>query len=830
MKGILPLFKWVVSLFSTGIAIYFLGNPIISPTSAWQITEQGDSVWVESQSFVPPLGKVLSPSHGLWYNAEPVHSHLDRSLQFSSLKGPVEVVLDERMVPHIFASNLEDASFVQGFITAKLRLWQMEFQTHAAAGRLTEVFGTTVQVRQRLIQMDKKTRRIGIPLSAERAIEEWKKHPEYAVIQAYSDGINAFIDQLSYKELPLMYKLQDYRPERWTPLKTALLLKSMGRTLTSRSNDFGLTNVFNYLQDSSWFESLYAPYFDEQSPIILDSVKIDRPILVDQSRPIKIFNGYFSEENDQHTASKGLGSNNWAVSGAKTKKGHPILCNDPHLSMNLPALWFEIQIHTPETNTYGVSLPGAPGIISGFNEDIAWGVTNVGHDVQDIYALRWKDSTKKEYWFDGVYRPISYRVEEIQIRGGAPIFDSIPMTHFGPVAYQDTHTDYVLRWILHDPSSEPLTFLKLMHAKDHADYLDALRHFSCPAQNIVFASRSGDIAIRTQGKLPLRKKDQGKFIQEGTSSDQFWPGYIPFEHIPSELNPERGFVGSANQHSIHPDQYPYDYYGYFEDYRGRYLNRRLAEMNDIQIEDMMALQNDAYSLKAEDFISVIKEHLPSGQLSKDALEVWHKFENWDFIYSYDSKEATLFERWFNRFYYSVYDELDASNLPVALQGSPIVYPEDYQLFNILKRDHLNPIFDKVSTEKKESLADLLVDVFETIARQTDTIPIWAVQRNTRVEHLAKVDAFSTKIQSSDGHGSTLNAVKSRPGPSWRMIVELADTVSAYCIFPGGQSENPGSPFSDNMIPNWEAGRYDTAHFMHSFNPDESSRLVYRFNP
>ena len=148
----------------------------------------------------------------------------------------------------------------------------------------------------------------------------------------------------------------------------------------------------------------------------------------------------------------------------------------------------------------------------------------------------------------------------------------------------------------------------------------------------------------------------------------------------------------------------------------------------------------------------------------------------------------------------------------------------------MKRDSSNRIFDKVATREKETLNDLLIEVFEELAAQVDTVPIWSVQRNTRIEHLAKVDAFSVKVKRSNGHGSALNAVKSRPGPSWRMVVELADTVNAYCIFPGGQSENPGSPFYDNMIEKWENGLYYKAQFMPAFDPQESSRFIYRFTP
>ena len=346
-------------LFTLSLGVGFivlLDNAHVLGDSA-QRTEQQDGTFVKvasSEKFYPPIGKLLSPSHGFWQNAEGPIPAFASDIQQDYLKDAVDVVYDDRMVPHIFGQNLSDVIFVQGYVTASLRLWQMELQTHEAAGRLSEILGTTDKLRNILLERDRETRRIGILYGAENAVNQWKKSSEdFAILTAYTAGINAYIDQLDYADLPLMYKLQDYRPEAWTTLKTALLMKSMARTLTARDHDFDLTAVLKKI-GPEMFDALYQDYFTEQSPIILEMTDTILAASVSNEKPISLYLGQLGRDSLTRALSpKGVGSNNWAVSGAKTSSGNPILCNDPHLKLNLPSLWFEIQLTTPELNTYG---------------------------------------------------------------------------------------------------------------------------------------------------------------------------------------------------------------------------------------------------------------------------------------------------------------------------------------------------------------------------------------------------------------------------------------------------------------------------------------------
>lgn len=829
------LINFLLSLTTTLLLIWGLGRPIhLGEPAHAAVDEKGDSIWVAStERFIPPIGKLFSPSQGFWQNAEGATPDLVTSLDHPYLSAPVTVYYDDRLVPHIFAENEQDVLFAQGYVTASLRLWQMELQTHSAAGRLAEVLGTTERLRNILIGRDRTMRRLGLAWSARRSVEYWAKTPQkYKAIKDYTEGINAYINSLSYHELPLFYKLQDYEPEEWTPLKTAILLKYMGHMLTNRDQDFQQTAVLKEV-GLEGFERLYGEYFEEQSPIILDTMTYtEPPVAVADTVPLQFYLGTLGWDSLTHAAvPKGIGSNNWAVSGEKTISGHPILCNDPHLKLNLPSIWFEVQLHTPEFNVYGVTLPGAPAVISGFNEHIAWGITNVSHDVKDWYAIQWKDEKKDAYWFDSTYRSAEFFVETIQVRDAEPVYDTIRVTHMGPISYSHEGQDFALRWTLHDPAEEPLMFLKLLRAKNYSDYKAAIRHFGCPAQNVVFASKDGDIALWTQGKLPIRRPFQGRFVQQGTNSAQLWQGYIPQEHIPHEYNPEKGFVASANQHSINPSVYPYDFYGYFEEYRGRYLNRRLTEMDSITIQDMMALQYDAYSVKAEDFMGILNQHLQKGKLDKNGLEIWHLVKDWDFRYTRDQVGPTIFENWFDTLQVLVYDELlNTETVPGPAQRLRL--PDNGQLLTLLKRDTSHPFIDIQATEAQERVGDVVTIAFQRAANSvprdevTQKILPWNQRRATKIEHIANVAPLGIDSISSDGDVSALNAIGDDRGPSWRMVVQLGPEMEAYGIYPGGQSGNPGSAYYANSVGRWAEGKYYRLLYMKK-PTDFDDRIIFK---
>ncbi len=832
------IIKFIVFTGLTVFLLLFLGSSNVASSIVSGLTGK--------ETFLPPMGKLLSPTAGFWKNAEPTKGpRLSKRLRNKSLSQPVEILYDDRMVPHIFAQSAEDAFFAQGYATAALRLWQMEFQTHAAAGRLAEILGHRTAIRAAIIEHDRKKRLEGLPLAAQKAVEHWKKDPEsFKKLERYADGVNAYINSLSYAELPLEYKLLNYRPEKWSVLKTALLLKSMAETLTKKDYDFKMTNAYNYFKADT-FNQLYPEYFPEQIPVIMDTSFYNfEPIPVSDSLMLPFSAQPENLKDDSPEVPKGIGSNNWAVSGKKTASGHPILCNDPHLSLNLPSIWFELQIVTPEFNVYGASLPGAPGVISGFNGHIAWGVTNVAHDVRDWFAIKWKDNSKQQYIFDGKAMNTTIIYDTIRVRGAEMVVDTLLYTHFGPVARSEAGRDFVLRWIAHDPSEEPQTFFKLMLGKSYKDYQEAISHFSCPAQNLVFACKDGDIALYTQGKLPLRRPNQGKFVADGTVSFDQWSGFMPQEHIPHEHNPNRGFVASANQHSVSPD-YPYYIYGYFEEYRGRFLNASLATMANIGHNDMKELQNSNFGPKAQYFLPLLLEYINRGDLSKDELELLAMFKDWDYEYRANEVAPTIFEDWLYNFEQELYDEFAEAKK----EGFDLQMPEEWHMLGVLKRDTANFIVDKIATtDKKESIEDVVTAAFKltykTVPRHEDqSIFKWHEMKATSLYHLARIPEFSVLNLPVDGCKDALNAISNRydfeksrdsskvmyksgssAGPSWRMIVELGkDQVVAEAIYPGGQSGNPGSYYYDNMIADWSQGKYYDLLYLQS--PETNSDRI-----
>ena len=336
------------------------------------------------------------------------------------------------------------------------------------------------------------------------------------------------------------------------------------------------------------------------------------------------------------TPAKDNGSNNWVVAGIKTQSGSPILCNDPHLDLSLPSIWFEQQLSTPTSDAYGVSLPGSPFIIIGFNDSIAWGVTNAQRDVKDYYEIKFKDDSKKEYWFNGQWQKTIIHSEEIKVRGGETVYDSVAYTVFGPVMFDKSFSNssikinkpLAVRWTAHDGSNEGMTFYKLNHAKNYDDYVEAIKTFDCPGQNFVFASKTGDIALWQQGKFPARWEGQGLYIMPGEDESYQWQGFIPQHENPHAKNPERGFLESANQR---PADSAYHYFipGSYITPRAVALEHFLSSMDNITTEDMMKLQNNYFSTLAEDGRPVLLKYVKENELSGDAKKYLDIVKNWN---------------------------------------------------------------------------------------------------------------------------------------------------------------------------------------------------------
>ena len=603
-------------------------------------------------SKTPRLGYFLSPQLGFWQNAEPTNTNFDGDLKLAGLKGKVDVYMDDRLVPHIYADNDLDAYYVQGYLHAKFRLWQMEFQTHVAAGRLSEILG------EERLPIDRMFRRLGMVYGAEQTMALMDKNPEMkATVDAYADGVNAYISALKPEQIPFEYKLLDYKPEAWTPLKTYLFLMYMSYDLTARGavSDLQMTNAKNYFGYDD-FDKLYPNVHDSLDPIIPKGTVFSKPATVPK-KPKNADSVYFNKTSVNSTAMMPLvpdvdnGSNNWAVSGTKTKSGRPILCNDPHLGLNLPSLWYEVQINTPTHNTYGASFPGSPAVIIGFNDSIAWGVTNAGRDVIDYYDIQFKDSTMQEYMFNGEWTKAGHRQETIKIKGQPDLVENIAITIFGPVMYDNAYSNIstkgkylALHWTAHTGGNGLQTFYQLDRAKNYNEYLGAIANWQCPGQNFAFASKTGDIAIKQQGAFIPRWKRQGDFVMPGTDSSYMWQGIIPVEENPMIKNPIRGFVSSANQMST-DTTYPY-YLGAansFPLYRGIIINRKLTEMNDITPEDMQHLQMENYNVFAEMARPVLMKYLDEKALTNDEQKYVGILKNWNLKGDFNEKGATVFK-------------------------------------------------------------------------------------------------------------------------------------------------------------------------------------------
>ncbi len=780
----------------------------------------------------PAFGKFLNPFMGFWQNAENVTGWKDEEANLAGLKEEVKVFFDERLVPHVFAKNDEDLYYMQGYITAKYRLWQMEIQTANAAGRISEIVG------EKALDVDRMQRRIGMGYGAEAAQEYISKDSaSKKLIDAYCKGVNAYISTLAPKNYPIEYKLLDYKPEEWTPIKVALLLKNMANMLSVFEFDIENSNfVAKYGNEE--FRKLYPDYIKDEDPIVpigtkfeVRSEKLKGSTTSDIGHRTSDLYSTVIQKPDEIT-----GSNNWAVSGSKTKSGKPILCNDPHLKLSLPSIWYEMHLVSPNMNVYGATLPGSPAVIIGFNDSISWGVTNGGRDVRDWYTIKFKDAARNEYEYNGQWVKAEKKIEKYFVRGKGEVDDTVIYTKLGIVVFDenfgrvDSKKNLAMRWTAHLPSNEFKTFYQFNRGKNYEDYINALKTYQCPAQNFVFASRSGDIAIKEQGLFPIRDKasEQGKYLSDGTTDKDEWKTFIPSEGNPTSKNPERGFVSSANQHPT-DSTYPYYYsgVGVYENYRNRRINKLLTEGKNIDADFMKKMLNDNFNLHASEAVPVLLSLLDKKNLSKEEQIMVDAIGKWDFYNNANEIAPVYFEIWWNELRALLWDEMSNPSIPMK-------QPSFYVTVQLLMNDSTSIFYDNISTNAQETRNELVLQSFHRVKDTLDAKSFtevgepegtdekftnkdskphdWGSYKATKVEHLARLDAFSSLNVYNGGNRGIINATNNSNGPSWRMIVDEG-TMKAFVVYPGGQSGNPGSKFYDNGVKPWSKGEYFEANFI-----------------
>ena len=786
-------------------------------------------IWALQTKFgsLPPVGKFLNPCNGFWQNADSKHVLTVEKLKITGLQQPVSVKYDEHMIPHIFAKNDHDLYLTQGYVTARDRLWQMDIQTRSASGRLAEIVG------EKALPLDSYHRRMGMVYGAENTLRGMMKDPQMViVINAYTEGINSYIHDLVPRNYPIEFKLLDYAPEEWKPINCAFLLKLMSETLAGGSNQFAMTNTLQHFGPQVMNDLFPDQYFHED-PVI--------PVLTKWSfKPLptpKPSVSYLAQQNNIKPVEKGdgIGSNNWVIAGSKTTSGYPILANDPHLNLTFPSIWYQAQLVAPGINVNGVSLPGAPGIVIGYNNKISWGVTNVDADVLDWYEIKFKDASKNEYWYNHKWNKTTRRIEVINIRGKKPFIDTVIYTHHGPVVYetaskkpaksfQNIPVGDALRWIAHDESNDLKTFYLLNRGKNYNDYRKALSYYTAPAQNFIFAGNDKDIALTPNGKYPLKFKDQGKFILDGSDPADDWQGFIPADQNPTAKNPVQGFLSSANQSSVGPT---YPYYinwqqGTYE--RGKRINTRLAAMNNANIDSMRILQTDNYSIFADDALGTMIKYLDVTKFDNNELKVINILKKWNKRFDANEIGASIFSNWWDNFYEMTWtDEFGKPNTKYR-------WPSRDRTEQLLITDPKSKWFDDKRTAEVETVTDMLNKSFaKTVIQlykkngQPGEKWQWGNVKQTYINHLANIPGLGTGQFKTGGTSGVVNALIDGHGPSWRMVVQMGPVVKGYGIFPGGQSGNPGSYFYDDMLNNWKVGKLNELLFLQT-DTEQSNRI------
>ncbi|HNB81361.1 MAG TPA: penicillin acylase family protein, partial [Chitinophagaceae bacterium] len=758
----------------------------------------------------PAMARIVNPFSGCWRNAITESTQAEH-LFINGMKDTVDICFDDRLVPHLFARNAPDAFFIQGYLHARYRLWQMDMTARLAGGRLSEVAG------KKTLASDRNMRRKGMVWGAKQSLQSMQQDSMSSMaLRAYTLGVNQWIASLNQATLPLEYKLMGFEPEAWTSLKTCLIMKFMADKLSGKTEDFELS-VARQLFGKE-FDLLYPEHMDVEYPVIPGSDGSGRktPTGFQLHDTIHLSSNTSDENIDAY--SDALGSNNWAISGKKSKSGKPILCNDPHLPLNLPSIWYENQLHFPGCNVYGVSLPGAPAVVIGFNDSIAWGFTNGYRDVKDYYRLKWISTPYPGFQNGQQVEAVHLQKEIIYICNEKPFTDSVYYTSVGPVQYDPSfpkpgfENDYfAMQWMGHRGSNELKSLLLLNQATNYTSFVHAISHFDCPHQNMVFASASGDIAMWSQGKFNVRKEGEGRFVASKGEYIKRWNQWIPFQDNPHEINPARGFVMSANQINT-PASYPWYYHGIFTEERACRLHHVLNSGHTFSVRDMMDLQTDTYWQDASEIIPLVYLHLQHKPLQPMVRTFLSDMKQWDYRATAHSVMATRYQLFEEALEKLLYEEWGSEH-------ENVLYPKKRILISILKNPELYSIVDQSGTPAKEDITFILSQAICTSEMMYKKLENkeWYRYKHTTARHLAQLPAFSISDIVCGGGKGMINAASSLDGPSWRMIVHFTQPVEAWGIYHAGQSGNPGSRYYDQMTQEWAKGHYYRIRFLHQFN-------------
>jgi penicillin amidase len=786
---------------------------------------------------VPPLGPLLDPANGVWSLARGAEFPARGEASIPGLRAPVQVLYDDRAVPHVFAASEEDAWRVQGYLVARDRLFQLELQTRAASGTLAELLG------ERAAQADLADRRRGFPWAAERTMAGLDSSALIArAARAYAAGVNAWIDQLHPAELPLEYRLLSARPARWRPIDTFYLFLQMAYTLAWDDHTLDKLAVRG-LVGATAAEALFprnspiqepiqpngegAPRYDFLRPFPPPG-KPDSAALVAarQREALDLALGWSPRRAGDGDA---IGSNNWVVAPQRTAAHNALLAGDPHLELSLPSVWYEIHLHVAGgVDVAGVTFPGAPGVIIGFNRDVAWSFTNTGADVRDHYQETVDEPAHPtRYLLDGAWKPLESRVEVVRGRHGeALLTDTVRFTHRGPLAREGGRW-ISMRWTPFEATAPGEDFLRLDRAHSVPEWLDGWKEYVAAAQNGVVADRNGSVAIRSTGKYPVRPGNgRGDELKDGSKSASDWTGFLPLEAYPFALDPPQGYLASANQQPVDPRANPH-YFGvdWYSPWRALRINQLLREDSAVTPDAMRRFQTDPGSARADAFVPVLLAAAAAAEATGQGDSAVHQaaalLAVWDHSYTRENRGAVLFESVMSALVPLVWDELIPARSGADTSTRPVAVPEEAILLELVA-DSASAWWDDRRTPEPESRDAILAEALRlglarTVREHGPTKGAgwrWENAHHANLFHLLRIPGLSVLDLPVQGGTSTLSPSPGRGthGPSWRMVVELAPQVRAWGIYPGGQSGNPASARYLDRLPQWLAGRLDSVLF------------------
>ena len=604
------------------------------------------------------------------------------TLRLAGLRERVTVRRDERGIPYIEATNETDLYIAQGYVTASDRLWQMDLLRRTARGELAEILGKAV------LEEDKKHRIYGFAKLSEQVAAKMPAEKR-AMLEAYAQGVNAFIASRDEKTLPSEFRILKYQPRPWTPADTIVIGYLMTETLSTSwpidvmraaLSDLPAERVKELLPE---FSPLDVPVVgSDQVKAKTSSGKISQAANGSLRDSVAISDeilrqAVVSDELTKRSMARvGLdaedlaASNNWVVSGQRTASGKPLLANDPHLAPSAPSIWYLTHLSAPGLRVAGVTIPGVNGIVIGHNERIAWGMTNLAPDVQDLYLEKFDPANPRRYLTPAGWKEAEVRREEIKVRSNPldPATETttldVTITRHGPISLERGNERYALRWTVFDPEIESVsTFYKLNHARDWKEYCDALKTYGGATQNFIYADVDGHIGYYGAGYIPIRKSGDGSVPYDGSKDDGEWTGYIPFDKLPHAYDPPSGMIVTANARIVGRD-YPYHLtHAWASPHRQRRIHDLLSAKSKLTIDDFRAIQGDVYALSGTTFehevvkllgSALLDSSVPVGDNNTAAKieETINLLKGWDGKAMPDSRAALLVQEmgdvFFNR--------------------------------------------------------------------------------------------------------------------------------------------------------------------------------------